>query len=445
MSQYMAQARLDAGADPDNAFFLHAYHRHYRYDLALSSGLRTGYDISEIEAQKNATLFDRHRLSAGANARRVQYAFSGIREEGSIFIAHPDRQEFLLGAFLQDEMTLGKRWILTAGAKAEIWTLIGSEPEISPMLALAYKPSGAWTWWTSVSRSFTTPSYSQSDLEIRQSQIPPEWFLSLNPEYQGPTPAAGRWVALVPGEDTEPIRYYSLEAGHRGSPTLKVQWDLSASYNWVRGQIGLTPMDPALQTVIPSRAHPPDSIVPLYYSNLEDYESFGGEGVFRFLSGEGFRLELSYSMFYIHGFEGRKIPGDALQRTYKGPRDHDNRTPNHVGRAKIAYELTRGLRLGLNGLVSSPFSRGEPFDYVEQLPESQEQIPGGALVADPARPQFQLDVSLHKRIWRDKLAITLWGRNVLADPIVETFNQYGWASYPHQIHRTFGAGLVYQY
>lgn len=445
MDQTIVQARLDVTRDRDQNWFINAYHWRNRYDVALASGIRMGFDISEIEAQRNLALGN-HHLSAGANARRVQFGFSGIREEGSNFVSDPHDLSWLLGSFLQDEMEAGRHWRFTLGAKAETWTLISNAPEISPSARLAYKPSEEATWWAAASRSVTTPNYAQSDIEVRQSEIPPDWYLRKNfPGYPGHTPAAGHFVALVPGTQVSPVDFYSVEAGHRGSYARKIQWDVSTFYNWVSGQLAVTPLDSTLQTLIASRAHPPDSIVPVYEANLADYESYGGEALVRFLPARFLRLELSYSLFFIRNFHGRDIPGDTTGKTYRMPEDWLRRTPNHVGRAKVFCDLPYGFGLTVNGLLSSSFSRGEAFNYYQQLPVSQTLVHDQSVIVDPAAPEFQLDFSLQKDFLDDRLSLTVWGRNVLADRFVETYNQYGWAGFPHQVHRTFGTGLVYQF
>jgi hypothetical protein len=121
------------------------------------------------------------------------------------------------------------------------------------------------------------------------------------------------------------------------------------------------------------------------------------------------------------------------------------RTPNHVGRARLNWDLPFGFAMNVNGLLSSSFSRGEAFNYYEQLPASRTLLHDQAIIADPSAPEFQLDFSLRKDLLADRLAVTLWGRNVLADPHVEIYNQYAWVGFPHPIHRTFGAGLEYRY
>ena len=444
MNQTMVQARLDWTPTHDDAWFVNAYHWRNRYDVALASGIQMGFDISELEGQRNLAL-ERHRLSAGANVRRVQFEFADMRDNGYAFVSNPHTLAYLFGAFAQDEWRLGDHWSLTFGAKAETWSLISLVPEVSPSLRLAWKPSEEMTWWAAASRSVTTPTFAQWDIEVRQAQIPPDWYLRQAPGYTGNAPAAGHYVALVPGKEEVPINFYSLEAGHRGSAGDRLQWDVSGFYSWVHGQLGLTPLDSTLQTIVPSRARVGDSIVPLYETNLADYESYGGEAVGCWMPVSFLKLELSYSVFWLWNFQGLPIPDDPKGRLYQQDKDFGRRTPNHVGRARIACDLPFGFDLTLNGLLSSSFSRGEAFNYYEQLPASQTLVHDQSIVVDPPAPEFQLDFTLRKNLMGDRLALLLWGRNVLADPFVEIYNQYGWVGFPHPIHRTFGAGLSYQY
>ncbi len=442
MDQLVIQTRFDGSLGTDNNYFLSTYHWRYRYDVALASGFLAGFDITEVEAQDNLK-YGRHNVSAGANFRRVQYEFRDLRATGSIIVQEPDYLAFLAGAFLQDEMEFGPRWRLTAGAKAETWTPLGWVPEISPSLRLAFKPNNDQTWWAAASRGVTTPANSQRDMEVRVSQLPPTWQKWVWGAQ--PPPGAGKWVALVSGDEV-PVNYYTLECGQRGSWKQRVQWDVSGFYSWVRGQIGLTPVDPTFQTVIASKGNPSDSLVPLYNANLDDEETFGGEAWLRLLPMEALRMEFSYSLFWVYNFVGYPIPNDPGGRTFPRPDEFNRQTPNHVLRARANCVLPFETGLNVNGIVSSPFSRGEAFNYALQRPVSQTGrfFANQAVIADAPRWQFQMDVSLEKKFLADRLTVTAWGRNLLADPFVEVFNQYGWISYPHQIYRTFGINLSYQ-
>lgn len=443
MDQTIVKARLDWSPKEDDSWFANLYHWRNRYDVAMASGIQMGFDITELEAQRNLAL-DRHRLSAGANMRRVQFEFEEMRKDGYAFVFNPYNLVHLFGAFLQDEWQLGADWRLTMGAKAETWTLISNIPEVSPSLRLAWMPSGTMTFWGAASRSFTTPSYAQWDVEVRQSQIPPEWYLKQAPGYTGNAPAAGKYVALIPGHDVSPTDFYNLEAGHRGSAGDRLQWDFSVFYSWVKGQLEATPVDSTLQTVVPSRANPPDSIVPVYAANLSDYESMGGEWILRWMPAEFLRLEASYSMLFLRNFSGLPIPGDAQGRRFQQPSDWSHQTPSHVGRARAYCDLPWEIGLTVNALLSSSFSRGEAFNYYEQLPASRTLVHSQSIVVDPSAPEFQLDFSFRRPLG-ERLTLLLWGRNVLADSHVEIYNQYGYVGFPHTIHRTFGAGLDYHY
>ena len=87
-------------------------------------------------------------------------------------------------------------------------------------------------------------------------------------------------------------------------------------------------------------------------------------------------------------------------------------------------------------MLTSPFYRGTLFNYLGQVGDD-----AGGLIVDPPRTQFHLDLVLQKRFHGDRITMSVWGRNLLADPHVEAFYNYALIAYPHQVHRTFGATL----
>ena len=315
---------------------------------------------------------------------------------------------------------------------------MGFAPEISPSVRLAYHPAPELTFWTAASRSINTPPYTASDVEVRVAQIPPEWFLAENGvPLKGP--ALGKFLAIVPNENVKVTDYYTLEAGHRGSHGHRLQWDVSTFYCWVRNQFNISPFDSTLQSVIPSRVHLGDSITPLYGTNLLHEDHFGGESLLRILPADFLSLELSYSLFWVWRAEGLPIPGVVGKRFHPLPED-GLKSPRHVGRTKINIDLPWETSASLNGILSSPFSRGARFNYANQSND-----PTGGIIVDPARVQFQLDLLLRKSFFRDRASFSVWGRNLLEKPFVEVHNPYAWTNYPHQIHRTFGTGLEYSF
>jgi hypothetical protein len=275
-------------------------------------------------------------------------------------------------------------------------------------------------------------------MEYRQEQLPPPWVYALDPRPNRPQAprTAGDWIAIVAG-DPKPTEYYTVELGHRGSRGPRLQWDGSVFYSWVKNATNLTPLDTTLE--VPSKTHPGDSVTPLYNTNLLDRDNFGGEFLARVMPWDDLRLEASYSLFWTWNMVGLPIPNDPQHRTWQ-PTESRLRTPRHVGRLKAYMGLPWESTVSAFAILSSPFSRGIPFNYV-----TQDQNPANGVTVDAPRMQLQLDLTFQKRLFRDRLDVTLWGRNLLADPFVETYNQYGWISYPHQVHRTFGAGMDYRF
>lgn len=435
----LIQARLDVALGANHAFFLNAHHWRNDVRIMVDKGIDQDYDLTEIEMQDNWSAPRGHSVSGGANLRLIGYRFTDAGSDRSSMFANPEGSSLLAGFFLQDEMRLGPRWALTVGSKAEFASLSGYEAEVSPSLRLAWRPTPSATWWAAASRSITTPSYIQSDMEFRFVQIPPFWVLR-SQGFTEPPPAAGKWVSLVPSGDVGPVDYYTLELGHRGGLGDRLQWDLSAFHSWVRGVMALTPVDSTFQTAVPSRVFPGDSVVPMFYGNLIDMEHAGGEALLRIQPSGGVRLELSYALFVNYNYRGLPIPRDTAGRTFAAKALDPPETPTHVGRLKAFLDLPWEVEASALGIVSSPFWRGGPFNYVSQRTDDN-----GGVMVDPSRPQVQLDLVLQRTFFRGRLTGTAWGRNLLADPFVEVHNQYGYTGYPRQIHRSFGIGIGYRY
>lgn len=61
-------------------------------------------------------------------------------------------------------------------------------------------------------------------------------------------------------------------------------------------------------------------------------------------------------------------------------------------------------------------------------------------------PRLLLDASLERAFLRDRLRVSAWGRNLLAqDPYVQYYNSMVWTSYPATVHSTYGGGLEYRF
>lgn len=439
MRQTLADGRLDWIANDKESLFLNLSHWHYDLMSAYGAGSHFVFDVTNLEFQNEYRLNEANHLSAGSNVRRIHAQFLDLPAAGPLAVQHPEREDFLFGTFLQDEIRFGPLWRLTMGAKAETYTLTGKKPEVSPSLRLAYLPSQEMTFWGAASRSITTATYVQSETDYRVAQVPPAWYLKQDPRFAQAPPAAGKWVTVLSGNDVKPVDYYTLEAGHRGSHGSRIQWDLSAFYKWGLNRVALTPLDASLQTVVPSKAHPGDTIVPIYLANLIDRQDFGGESILRLLPTSYLSLELSYALFYTYNYNGLPIPGDPNGATYVQPKDEDKRSPRHIARLKTYLDLPWKSAFTANLMMTSPFSRGTPFNYL-----SQEGDESGGLIVDPPRYQFHLDLVLQKSFFRERCTLSIWGRDLLADPYVEAFYNYTLVAYPHQVHRTFGASLDYQ-
>jgi outer membrane receptor protein involved in Fe transport len=314
-------------------------------------------------------------------------------------------------------------------------------PEVSPSLRLAYRASPQHTFWAAASRSITLPSYSQIDMEFRVQQVPPAWYLQAlgTPDSLIP-PGAGKWIAILAQGDVKPSNYYMLEAGNRGLLGSRLQWDVSTFYLWARNQLSITNLDSDFKTVVPSRANPGDTVIPIYNANIAQYETMGCEAVVRWLATGGLRLEYSLSVYLDFNRKGLSQAGDI------GSNSEDelalsNQTPKYVSRIRADLDLPFDMDLTAFALIPTRYASGSKFNYITQRPDPNE----GMDVAKN-RPFMYLDLTLRKSFHKDRMMAMIWGHNLLAgEPYEDFYNQYVWSSYPHRIHRTFGGGLEYRF
>jgi outer membrane receptor protein involved in Fe transport len=98
----------------------------------------------------------RHALLAGVEAQRV----SATVEES--------RSQTTSSLFVEDVAMLTPRWTLTAGARLDHWR---DQNEISPRLALLYRPDGAFSYALSAYRAFRAPTLNELHRPFRVGNV----------------------------------------------------------------------------------------------------------------------------------------------------------------------------------------------------------------------------------------------------------------------------------
>ena len=374
-------------------------------------------------------------LTYGANARAVVYDFKKVQGAYNPAFSKMEDTAYVFAGFIQNKISLFHLFHLTTGAKAETWTLIGNKPEISPSVRLSCTPNTRINVWGAWSRSVTTPGSIHTNVAWSQIQIPqPSSFVwqldttwkSLGLPRDSVAPAgAGKWVTLVTnGQGLKPASYYSTEAGFRMEPTKTLFFDISGYYTEFRDEYMTTTAN--IDSVIPSPLNPRDSIVPIYWKNSLYGFGWGTECVVRFLPVDFWKLELSYTHNYWR---------DQLNL-----RDLGNKIPRNVIRFRSYLDMPLGIQLYIGGIWHDQIENAiDNFNYVTQQHDLTSDYIGAT---SPIPAELLLDFSIRKSLFKNKLSITFWGRDILNGSHQES---YYWETdaYPQTVNRLFGIEMSY--
>lgn len=410
--------RLDHNVNEDHSLFLQ-----YTSTImnTVSSSTDNSVSINNLEFQDNITK-SKNQISYGANGRVVLFnADNGDPSATDIAFFDPNAREFLYGVFVQDKITLGDKFDVTAGIKAETWTLIDNKPEWSPSARFAYRPKENFTLWGAASRSVTTPGFIQTNIELTISEADPMTGLSRS--------------ALTNGDATDQTEYLTAEIGAKGGKG-KFTYDVSAFYAQVNGSIGLTSPDftnfPALFTpaslggyLVNSSINPDEMIIPFYYTNNTNATNIGGEAVFKYRHSENLTLEASYAYF------STESETDGVTNEVDVPE-----TPEHIARLRAYINLPRNYYLTLNNMVTSVFGANEYF-YDTQ---SSATLGSGDVgyVLHPVKTKYRLDFKISKR-FTDQVSAFIWGMDITNPGTIQSYNCFA-TSIPYQTHGLVGLG-----
>ncbi len=437
----IAQAELSLDFSEMHDAFIRLYNVYSDEEIpGIGSGTAgAAYNSANVEIQDNLRLFAERpigvQLIGGANARIVTL---WLEDTDMLQWLRKRKNDYLYAAFLQSTVSLYDRVQLTGGLKAETWTLLSNEPELMPGVRLTVKPLRGLSVWGAWSRSITTPAYIQTNLELKQAQMPPaEFFLKypLFASYFGVEPgqvppSAGKWVTIVNGEDTRPVEYYSTDCGIRFSAFPWMHLDISGFYAVTPNKMLLARLENPPFPTTTSEISPDDTIIPLPYTHIKRGTNYGAETVLDCTPLHRLNLELSHSWFKT---EERMLPG------FKDMVSRPDLVPPHLLRGKCAVDLPAELRLTTGCLWHSEFVsiyewKFPAHDFTGSVPT----------VIKTSGAHVKFDAMIEKSFFHDDLRVSIWGKNLFTDHEVEAGRSF-FILYPHTIHRTFGAGIRYQF
>ncbi len=426
ISEILISDRADYTFNENHNMFAQVYFRSIGGDQVMGGTYSPNVSIFNIELQDNF-LWGINNFSAGVNFSSVMYDIQNTGIDEDLNFTELDATESLYSFFIQDKINFTDWLALTVGAKAETWSLVSDDPEISPSARILVKPQDDLMFWAAASRSITTPGYAQTRLERRMISVPSDMLPKGSPQ---------TYVAVVPGDDVQPTEYITFELGSRTTIVPGLMIDASFFYSDIKGVIDLDNSAAADPESMASSMRPSDIygaenlIVPLFYTNMQDVKSMGGEIILKANPMENLRLELSYAMF-----------------KYDLDNDNDNyvqQSPENVIRFRPYYDIPSiGLNLSAQLVYASEYARGETYNYALQLNPrtgSDDLIPNTR--DREAKSRIRLDINIEKEIMKDMLWLNVWGRNITnTDPYEADYSKYYSMAYPQVVHATFGAGL----
>ncbi len=190
------------------------------YDLAEAEEL--GVDVAEhtfdVDFQHHFQMLDRHDIVWGVGSRLIQGEFDGTFTTD---FSESERTDYLLSAFLQDEITLVPDELrLTLGSKFEYNSFTGFE--FQPTGRLIWTPDDRQAVWGAISRATRTPSQSADSISINSVLGPAD---PVNPF---PNPFQ---LSVLGNPDEQSEELTALELGYRVRPTDELSIDVAGFYN----------------------------------------------------------------------------------------------------------------------------------------------------------------------------------------------------------------------
>ena len=265
------------------------------YDQTHRSAPIVAFYLNTLELAPPGTLQDdlstfdtdfQHRFALGGRNRIVwgfgyRFTHDVVRDAPAVGLVPAVLDQNLFSAFLQDEILLGHDWSATIGSKVEHNDYTGFEVEPNVRLEWGFAPGQAL--WSAISRAARTPSRFDRDLV----------------EPAPPTPL----VVLEGGRDFGPEYVTAYELGFRGGLGSRVTGSISTFYN--------------VYDDVRSTSFTPSTIVPLYFANNLEGDTYGVElsGTYRLL--ENWSLHAGYDFLEenLHVKPGQFDLNDGLNET----------------------------------------------------------------------------------------------------------------------------------
>jgi len=247
-------------------------------------------DTFDLDFQHRFVLGDRHEIVWG-----LGYRYTADDLDGSFTISlDPDsRHDDLVTAFVQDEITLvDERLKLTVGSKFEHNDYTGFE--IQPSVRLLSTPHERHTLWAAVSRAVRTPARTNDDMRINFLVFPG-------------TDGSTNVMTILGDDDFESEELTAYELGYRVQPVENVYLDIAAFYNVYDDLLTQEPGIPFFE-LTPA---PPHMVIPMYFDNMMDGETYGAEVAVNWNVTESWRVAAGFTCIEMD-LDSDSSSGDTL-------------------------------------------------------------------------------------------------------------------------------------
>ncbi len=312
---------------------------------------------SDLEVQYEQPIGG-HVLVAGGGYRHIDLA-----TRGSVALGIAPERAQVFNAFVQDEIALPGRVMLTVGARIERETYAGWG--VSPSVRAIWEASSQQRLWAALSRARRTPAAIERSLRYNLSSFPGD-----------PLPVL---IAVTGNAEYDTELLTQVEVGYRRRIGAAVALDLTVFRGHYQGIPTLEPQAPVFEpTPVPAHV-----LVAWKYSNLLNVASEGVELAMHWTPFDVWRLESSYSAL-------RLTPSVNAASMDTAAGAFDGNAPRHQ------WQTRSTTRLGQRTQVQAAIYRVGALRRLEV----------------PAYTRFDAHVEV---ALGDRLAVVAAGRNLLTE------------------------------
>lgn len=316
--------RWDRTFSEHSAFMLQTY-----YDRSQSVLLPIGkFDAEsfDIDTQYQFPLFDRHKVTVGANYRLYH---NKLPDTGLITFSPRERTNHLGATFIRDDITLiPDRLMFTVGSRFEHNDFTGWE--IQPSARLMWTPNNENSLWMAVSRAVRTPSRGENDAIINVTPFIKNYF--------GSFPSSLALSGLLYGShnfNSEKLIAYEL--GYRHQFSYQASLDLAGFVNDYSQMRDSSSGAPSFSSALPGQI-----LLPLNINNRGSALAYGFEASVEWKPRDNWRLQGNYSFIHIDFFSN-----NSLTKSDPSGGGSEKTAPRHQLSVRSNYDFSEKLQLNL--------------------------------------------------------------------------------------------------